>query len=370
MRGRAVVPVHDTTWQEPWPVISLNFLDSRRLLFTFVARSPKVALSRGASGAGAYVLEGVVLDVANGRVLATPSWPSHSDRATVIAVNDQGLVIKSGLQLTLLSPSLTILRSLQLPAPPPQRFGEEWIAIPSWTGNRVLFQGLAERDALGPWLWLDSRDLRILDHWTWTDTDAVGGVAVSDQAMVMTKVGPEFAPPYYLVRGLHSRWAPAPLPASDVLPSYGLWFVGPETVAYFSDPPLDPGQSRRNFHLASLDGSVTEIVPQKLHGWAVGRPAVSRAGSRFVLGEWQVKGGISFLDIPDRSILRGLLLFDHQGMQPRFDIPLSGSRARDPSCALSPDGQHLVLLSGDNSLIEIYTLPPVAGAVTGQPGRP
>jgi len=353
-----VVPqlgTHETQWV---PVITLDFLSNQRLAVTLVARAnttPKLGTLGEPDAASPFRLHGAVIDVSTGKILATPEWPSRSRAAGIVAANDTGFVIETGSELTLLSPDLVPTKRMGLP---PCTAGadhvreDDWYPSASWSGEHALLVS-GPAWSKGCWLWVDTKNLRVLDSW---QDERTGSIAVSDDRLVMKPFGRHFgdAPSGLEVAVPGGDWKPVP----STLNASAAQFVGPNLL-YVQRYRGIGREERGGVFLRRTDsGEISRLEPAH-NGWGLARAVVSRAGNRFVIPQVQVKGSYPALDIGGNSVLKGLLVYDAPFRMPSYTFAVRGSKVRNASAALSPDGRHLAVLARPELLLEVFDLPAV-----------
>jgi len=295
----------------------------------------------------------VLVEASSGKLLGTPQWPSNSRYALVIAVNDKGMVLEAGTDLTLFSLDLRPVKRITLSPVPADQYGHDnnWVPHSSWSGKRVLLLG-GRVWMKGPWLWLEAENLEVLR--SWEDVLKLP-IAVSDDQLVMGTGARRFGdPPSTLVLSAPGGdWRPIPSTANPSTPQ----FVGPELLFFhrFDTICTPEGVGAYLTHTDNWEASRLE-PPRK--SWGFGRAATSRTGKRFTILLGQTKGSHPALDISGHSVLRAIRIFDTP-FSASSTLEVRGSRIKNPdTVALSPDGRHLAVLAYPDPVMELFELPP------------
>jgi len=343
----------------PWvPVITLHFLDNERFVATLVtpaSPSPGVAARSSPDAASPFRLSGVVIEASTGKVLATPEWPSNVRAAGVVAANDRGFVTQIGSHLTLFSNSLVPLKRITLPPPVSSgpAYNNEWYpSAASWSGKRVLFLA-GSAWTTRSWLWLDAANLEVLDSW---QDAATGAIAVSDNQVVMDPSSRHFGdpPPSLMAEPPGGPWKAIPVTVGVSRPH----FVGPEVLCFDRDIP-DTLPPRYDAFRMTVEGTSAFGAPFREGDAGLCRGILSRTRGRVVVLQTQFKGFHPVLDIGGHSVLKGFLVFDAPFTTPSYTLRVRGSKLRNVSAALSPDGRHVAVLGYPQPVLEVFELPPI-----------
>lgn len=337
------------------PIRSLRFLDNERLAATVVtqaAGAPALPARGAPSAASRFRLHVVLFEAGTGKILGTPTWPSNTRYAWIVAATNKGFVAETGNELTLVSQDLRPLKHLTLPEPGADHYGHDlwWDTNPSLSERRAVLTA----GRRSPWLWIDTENLEVVKSWrevmSW-------GIAASDDQLV-TEIPQRHQndpPPFLEVAAPGGDWKPLRGTGNT-----SLWqFVGPHLL-YFHRFSTDGSRVASSVFLMRTDtGEQSRLEPPRNKSWGLGQAAVSRSGKRFVILVEQTKGAHPALDIGGHGVLRELFVFDPPFKTPSFTLEVHGSRIRNPNItALSPNGRHLAVFANPDPVFEVYELPP------------
>jgi hypothetical protein len=339
--GRVVGRGHETQGK---PVSSLWFLDDNRIVVTFVTREAKSTFSNRAApdDSSPLRLRAILLDAASGKVMATPTWPSRSRFAKIVAVHDGRFVTQTGAELTLYSQDLTEVGRLALPLTE-----SEWAAHSSPTGKNILFLagGFGNLSPV-PWVWVDTDRLKVLRSWEDVRTGYVG---ISDDKIVMdTCVWFQECEPSLKARDLDTGWKVI----MPTLPTYGVrdaprpQFVNDDLVLLLGS----------RIELVRADGTV--VFAQDRFSGGCWSDEIPPAARRFAVPTCKLKGNLPALDMGGYHLLQTILLFDVPFHGLSFVLRVEGPRIKGlTQFAISPDGSKLAILNDE--AIEVLQLPPL-----------
>lgn len=339
------------------PIRSLGFLDNERLAVTVVTRrrgEPGLPKRGAPQAESPYRLDGILISSATGKIIGKPEWPTNSRYAGVVALNDRGFVIQTGNELELLSTDSRLINRMALSPLPTDEYAHDrsWAPRSSWSGRHLLLLGWRTW-SMGPWVWVDAENLRILESWQGIGT---GPVTASDDWLVMRANNGRLAnsPPFLEIAVPGGHWEPIPSTAN----AYSAEFVGPNLLYFKRLSAVDVRQQSDGFLMRTDSGYRLRLEPNR-KDWTLGQAAVSRAGNRFVILEGQTKGSHPALDISGHEVLRGLLVFERPFTVPSFTVEVRDSHIRNPDLvALSPDGRYLAILGYPQSTLEVFELQP------------
>jgi hypothetical protein len=256
--------------------------------------------------------------------------PGDVANAHVIVAHDGKFVLQASGELTLYGSDLKPLKKVKLPP----LAEADWAAYPSPSGRHVLFVPPMHR--LGAWLWLDTDTLQIVQSWEDLRT---GDVSVADGKIARTTSASNVD-----VADIGKEW-------KTIAPGDRHLYVKfvAEDLLYVAASPnrlLRPGGQ---IVFASDEPSVRCV-------WGIAYPSAD--GRRFVVPECAIKGAVPTLDIGGHPVLTGLYIHDGDSSAWSYALDVKGPAVKGLALgALSPDGSHLAILSGDS--VELFALPPV-----------
>lgn len=339
------------------PIRSLRFLDNERLAATVVTQAPGVPAlpTRGyPSIASRFRLHVVLLDAATGKILSTPTWPSNTRYAWIIAATRAGFVVETGNVFSLVSPGLKTLKQLKLPDPGADRYGHElwWVADPSWSEKYAVLLR-PPFGSIGLWLWIDTENLKTLKSW---HDNLSGPVTASDNQLVkmVFQQHAGSSPSHLEISAVGGSWKPLPTTINA-----SSWQFVNQGLLYVQSDGTGDAKVQGGVFLMNTDTEELSRLEPPRKGWGLGQAAVSRSGKRFVILVEQTKGAHPALDIGGHGVLRELFVFDPPFKAPSFTLEVHGSKIRNPdNVALSPDGRHLAVFANPDPVFEVYELPP------------
>ena len=346
------------------PQSSLWFIDSNRLLATFVTREnearPELSERGKLDSSIPLRLCGIFLDVNTGAITNTTKWPTESRRSRIVGVHDGKFVTLRQSVLTLYSDNLSVVKEVTLP--PLGLLG--WLPHTSPSGKTILFSSAELRK--GPWIWVETDTLKILSTW---EDDPSGYVTISDdsiatstclsgftciknvvtanEASVCMVTGPK-CEPRIQIRGLSTDWKTIAVGEPNLSPH----FVNDDLIFL-------PGDTDK---LIRTDGTVIFREPRgSASGECWGTSVLPSAnGLRFVIPSCQGKGAVPSLDISGHSVLKQFRIFDIGTQIQTQLVDVGGKKIQDEmQFAISPDGSKLAILS--NEFVQVFELPPASG---------
>jgi len=333
----------------------LHFLSDQRLVVTFTSHViPESLPRRGQPEVSSNLrLNAFFIDSDTGRVQATRSWPTGSERSRILPVGHGRFIVITPDELSLYSWSMEPLKELRLPLGL-EAIGTWWDAIASPAGKYLLIwydvapQGASCRSAL-----IDTEALRVVLPWG----ERGNGFNPFDDGNVLTGDGhayPAIGPPAGPWRSLGSPWGADCKPA--LLPTP----VGDSAIFGGGPVPM-----RRSCYFLALTTGQLLFKHELADNEYVGSVAASAGGKRFAVETYKVHGGSSLLDIGGRALVYGIKVYDIPMRQ--WVNVLGGKKQRIKSLsglALSPDGRLLALIDQTGTL-QVYRLLDTHGSGAG-----
>jgi hypothetical protein len=324
------------------PQTSLWFLDSGKIVATFVTREGKPTLSGRANSDPnqPFRLRAIFLDAHTGKVTSIQAWPSDSRFAGVVSAIDGSFVTQRGAVLTLYAPDAKEVRRLSLPPSQQDLWG--WVAHPSPKGRSILFAtpNLTTTDPT-PWVWVDASILEVAHSWREVQS---GWVGISDDMISMIACSFHLyqCDPSVEVRGLATGWKT--IAQIERRPQSSPRFLNENTIFLSGHP----------WKLLQTDGKVilTENAPFE------GSTAIpSSGGQRFIIPFFQSRGGVAVLDIGAHGELKTISVYDAPFRERSYRLEVKGPKFGEVAqLALSPDGSKLAILYDES--VYVFQLPP------------
>lgn len=333
------------------PVVSVWFLNNGIIAASFLVQNtetPKLS-TRDSTARTSLQVQIVVVNAADGHVVSTGFWPTHSRDSRIVAAYEEQMVIQAGTEISLVSEGFQGLHTVELP-----ESKSDWKAYTSPTSQHVLFvHPFFYGKGRGPWIWISTKDLSVK---SWDDvSDNLTGISDNEIAM-SSCVGPLDCPDNMKIRELHSDWREIPGTANNqTMPQFItddlVWLWGNGTHRTGDTSARKSGWSAR---VLRINGDI--VLDDELEGCWFSEPKVSSDGKRFVMPSCHLTGYHPSLDMGGTDIFKSIAVYDSPFTKRSHFLLVKGPKIADwASVALSPDGLQFAILSGTH--LELIRLP-------------
>jgi hypothetical protein len=346
------------------------YLDGGQIVVTFVSRVETIGLSvRGQPDASLpFRVCALFIDAATGKVNTRGEWPTASAESCVLRSTGGRFVVFTPDKLFLYSPSLQLLKELDLPLRSEATW-ETWSLFSSPRGRYLLVKYDAEANARLPWKRPQLRfppgghgcieDLSIADAEEGEDlydTEQLSALGKWTRKLAgCTSLPDSISDDGLLVLGGKiGRFDQPWRPFSWLEPSLGRFINDQALIQLRRKPPKLLG-----FDLHDTHGQL--LLREDFHDsgdiiWG-GRFCRSSGGQRLAFAFDKGKGGIEILDIAPHYSLSRIVVFDIPSRQ--WVYKLDGKQQRITKIsglALSSDGKQLAIID-QNGVLKAYRLP-------------
>jgi hypothetical protein len=311
------------------PTTKIAFADQELLVITFVSADPNPYEQEGRPDSFSLRLHIAVLEARTGEVHARRDFLTPDSGDGIISGHGGKVIVRTGVKLTLYDTNLKTLKQTGIKG----SFRE----FSSQSGRFLLLQFNLGTHAEYGWMNVDT--LEILNSFS----DSLDAQTISDTAVVGWRI-PEKRPIELVVR--------TPDESGRVINPPG---SSPGSVAFVNDDTLAiAGDS--SIQLIRTDGTLLDSVIPHGHGF-LSRITPSATGHRFAFTGSKISNTLEVL-APQQT-------WEHVQRVNVYDIPTHtfvtdikvdhSERNQDFPIAVSPNGEMLAFLDGDN--LKLYRLP-------------